>query len=195
MTKYFNVTVGWVAGESLTVDRLCDDAGEPLDESTLVQCIPCRARLPLRYEARKGGRVYDWNWGLFLLPIIRSAIAEQLLEVAGADVELVPLEVPGVEEPMSVVNILSRPDCVDELRSAEVRRFTAADGDPERVGKYKWVGGLIVDPLRVGGANLFRVAGYEIAMVASRRFVDVARRAAWTGIDFAPQHEAPWKAS
>ena len=181
---YYNVTLGWITGASFQLESLCDADGRPVDEATLVQCMPCHAPLPLRYEGGTRGLVHDWNWGQFLLPIIRDAIAGQLLELVGNDVEVLRVVVPSVDEPMSIVNILSRRDCVDELVSFAQR-------DRENPKKYRSVGRLTVDSVRVGDANLFRVAGYEIAMVASQRLVDAARQAAWTGIDFARQYEAP----
>jgi hypothetical protein len=44
---------------------------------------------------------------------------------------------------------------------------------------------------RTTTADSFRIAGYEIAMVASQRFVHTAKRAAWTGIDFLPTYDGP----
>jgi hypothetical protein len=188
--KYLQVTLDERARNPLQVRGLRDLEGEPVDEATLVRGLPCNAPRPLRYDAYVGGQLHDWNWGVFKLPYVRAEITEPLLDLVKDDVELIALEVDDVDEPLYIVNILSRRDCVDETRSLATR-VTAADGWPEHVGQFKSLGFLTIDETRVSGANLFRIAGFEMGMVASQLFVDAVRRAAWIGIDFLPTYDGP----
>lgn len=132
-----------------------------------------------------GGTVHDWNWWPLCIPFLRTSVATRVRDIAPEAVDLLPLEIAGLRDSFSVILIRAR-ECVDEERSI-FRRWTHADSvRPEAVGKYRTLDRLVIDEDRVKGAHLFRVAGYEVSLIASEYFLKTAKRAGWTGLDFLP---------
>lgn len=171
-------------GELLQVTDFRESDGSPADLSALQGFREYKGARRL-YCERRSGTAHDWNWWPLDIPFLRTAVAGRIRDIAPEDVELLPLEIGGLRESFSVILIRAR-ECVDEERSI-FRRWTHADSvRPETVGKYRALDRLVIDPERVKGSHLFRVAGYEVTLIASEYFLKTAKRAGWTGLDFLP---------
>lgn len=59
--------------------------------------------------------------------------------------------------------------CIGESRSEEVWFYTASDSQPEKLGQYRNVVGLKIDPIHAEGRNIFRPWGWPVAMIVSER--------------------------
>jgi hypothetical protein len=73
-------------------------------------------------------------------------------------------------EPYFVLNPLRIIRCIDVARCEEVTYWEPRHGDPERVGHYRNVVGMKVDPEKIGDANLFRPWGWQGILLVSERF-------------------------
>lgn len=127
---------------------------------------------PLVIRVRSAGHPLDFTLADFDMPVVRRAIGEILSQVAPTDIQRIPLAVEGHEGDYEILNVVTRRQALDESRSV-ITRWTEQDGRPEKVGQYFLVNRLKVDPQRTEGAAIFRLAGWEIAIVVS----DEVRRA------------------
>jgi len=141
---------------------------------------------PLRLPLRRRGNPMDWTAADSAMPVVSEKAARILRDLAPDDVQLFPIAVQGRKEPYSIVNATHACACVDEKRSVDVRRWTKDDYRPDLAGRYKVIGTLIIDPRRTGGHKLFRVKGWEIALIASQEIKDAFERAGVVGAHFTP---------
>jgi hypothetical protein len=86
------------------------------------------------------------------------------------EVQFIPAQVEEHSEPYFVLNPLHIIRCIDVARCEEVSYWEPRHGEPERVGHYRNVVGMKVDPEKIGDANLFRPWGWQGILLVSERF-------------------------
>lgn len=133
--------------------------------------------LPLRVPVYQAGPPLELTDATDAVLVVNGRVAKLIETVAPHDVQLVPVEVEGTSDPHFVVNMLYEPDCIDEHRSADARRYTAEDGYPDRIGQFKAVGGMKINPSRVGGLHIFRPRGWEVVVIVSDTLAEALRAA------------------
>jgi len=147
---------------------------------------PVNPEGPLKIGFRRPGDPLDYTMADRGMPVASERAAAVFREIAGKDVELVPLEVEGRSEQYYIVNAIRTADCVDEVRSEEVSRFGPEDGRPDLLGEYRSIRLLRIDPSRTGGLDIFRVRKFEVALIVSERLKEALERANLTGLYFKP---------
>ena len=98
--------------------------------------------------------------------------------------QLLAVDVDGQSEPYCILVATRLIRCIDDNASEEVGYWTPEDGRPEKVGKYRGVSGMRIDPTKVGGAKVFRTWGWTIALVVSEDLKEALERAGVTGAKF-----------
>jgi hypothetical protein len=130
------------------------------------------------------GEPLDFTFAEFGVPVVRRAIAERIAAIAPAAVQRIPLIIPErPAESFEVLNVIVVVDCLDQERS-KVTRWSEADGVPELVGQYLSVLDPVVDPSRIGGEAVFRIAGWLPPIIVNERVAQVLAGA--TGIKIQP---------
>ncbi|MCP3063962.1 hypothetical protein LXT21_34825 [Myxococcus sp. K38C18041901] len=124
---------------------------------------PGRLRIPVDVP----GRTFDFTLAGISTPVVHVRVATLLTELAPEDVQVIPVEIPGQPEQYSILVATRLIECIDDAASREVERWTAEDGRPEKVGQYRDVDGLRIDPSKVGDAKLFRTWGWSVALIVS----------------------------
>ncbi|MFY0577628.1 imm11 family protein [Cystobacter fuscus] len=87
-------------------------------------------------------------------------------------------------EPYFILNALRIIRCVDEARCEEIAFWEPRHGDPERVGHYRNVAGLKIDPTKVEDANIFRPWGWTVVLIVSERVKLAMEKEGLTGARF-----------
>jgi hypothetical protein len=118
------------------------------------------------------------------IPVVRASVAAVFSELAPDDVQLIPVDVDGQTEPYVLLNITRVVKCIDDEASDEVRYWKLEDGQPEKLGQYRSVIGMRIDPSKVGNARVFRTWGWELAIVVSEAIKDALERMGATGTKF-----------
>jgi hypothetical protein len=121
---------------------------------------------PLTVPLRRNGAPLDFTLADFDMPVLRAEYGEALAKLAPREVQLVPARIQGADGQFVVLNATSALTCLDEGRS-EVSFWTAEDGEPEQVGRYRMVASPQVDLARTNGQHVFRIAGWEVALIVS----------------------------
>lgn len=138
---------------------------------------------PVDIEVTHPGRGLDYSVTAFDVPVATHKLALAMGVVAGSDIQLIPAKVGGTWG-YEVVNCTRLVDCLDEHHS-EFEKWTVNDHRPDRVGRYRWVYGLKLDPTRIpSGAHCFRVAGWTVALVVSQELRSVMEHVGCIGADF-----------
>jgi hypothetical protein len=85
------------------------------------------------------------------------------------DLQFIPAKIEGHADYYFVLNALRIVKCIDDAHCEEVVRWGPEHGEPERIGEYRSVIGLKIDPVRIDGAELFRPWGWTVALIVSER--------------------------
>lgn len=149
-----------------------DPTGAEVDPRLFTAGAPVAVAGPLSVRVRQAGHPLDFTLADFDMPVVCCGTGELLSQLAPGDVQRVPVRVDGREEPYEILNVVTRRQAIDERRSV-ITRWTEEDGWPEKLGQYFMVSRLAIEPEAAAGAGIFRLTGWEIAVVVS----DTVRRA------------------
>lgn len=131
------------------------------------------------------GHPLDFTLAGLTIPLVHGRVVS-LFERLGLqnEVQFIPARVEGQSEPYCILNALRIIRCIDDARCEEVRFWEPRHGVPSRVGEYRNVAGLKVDPVKTEGAELFRPWGWTGALIVSERIKWAMERAGITGPRF-----------
>jgi hypothetical protein len=147
---------------------------------------PVQVTTPLVIPVEQPGLPLDFSLAGFSTPVLRGPVATVFSIGAPADVQLVPARVQGRSEPYFILIATRLIRCIDDAASDEVIRWTPQDGRPDRVGQYRDIDGLRIDPTQVGDARVFRTWGWSIALIISEELKQSLERIHATGVRFTP---------
>jgi hypothetical protein len=168
----------WFLGEPLGPD------GSEIDARRFTESEPFGpVAQPLVLPIAQAGRAARLTFAAFDMPVVDKALAESFALAAGDDIELVPAVAEDGTELM-IANVLQRVDCLDESRTVG-DKWTERDGRPDKVGEYRTIVRLFIDPSRADH-EIFRVSGWEVALVVSDWFADVTGLTAIEGVRLQP---------
>jgi hypothetical protein len=123
----------------------------------------------LSFRQRVPGNPLDYSEASISIPVVSQRLKE-LLERLGVEdeVQFFPARVESREEPYFVLNATRLVDCIDEARCSRTVRWKPEDGHPDRVGEYRVVEDMRIDPGRVGGVRIFRTWGWPVLIVSEQ---------------------------
>ncbi|NTX67194.1 hypothetical protein HUA74_41750 [Myxococcus sp. CA051A] len=162
-----------------------DISGREVDDPWMFrkgQAVTAPGHLMLPVE--REGKALDFSLIGFSTPLVHSRVAAVFVELAGSDVQVIPVEIPGHADGFRILVAARLLPCIDEVASERVERWTAEDGRPEKVGQYRDVRGLRIDPAQVGDAKVFRPWGWSIALIVSEDIKQALERLGATGTHF-----------
>jgi hypothetical protein len=148
--------------------------GEPVDPRTFTTGAPLDVTRfsDLTIPLRRRGRPLDFTLADFDMPVVRGDLAAKLEERCNGEVQVIPALIEGTPGSYKIVNFTQAVACLDVKRSG-VTLWTAADGRPEKVGRYMIVAHPQVDSTRVSGQRIFRISGWENVIVVSEEIADL----------------------
>lgn len=124
--------------------------------------------------------------GAGLTPVVHPRVAAVFERYAPDDVQLLPVNIEGQWEPYFLLVATRLIRCVDEAACLEIHRYGPRDGLPARVGQYRSVQGLRIDPSKVGRARVFRPWGWPVTLVVSEVVKEALEKERVTGARFTP---------
>ncbi len=157
-----NPAVGdlWFPDEPLSEDGLEIDSREFTQGRPYVGPPPCR--VPLAQQ----GRPTEFTLAAFDMPIISQRVGRMLDDFCHAGIQRFPVAVGPFSSGYEILNVTSTCLCIDEQKS-EILRWTDEDRRPDKLGTYRMITNLTIDASRVVGEHIFRVRGWEIALIVS----------------------------
>ncbi|WP_140792857.1 imm11 family protein [Myxococcus xanthus] len=124
-------------------------------------------------------------------PIADEQVASIFRKLAPEDVQVFPIEVEGAKNLLYVINATKCFKCVDEKNSKEVQIYPPDGVAPERVGTYRAIYGLRIDPSKAEGARVFRIQGYSSAFIVSEEIKSALAGVGNLGVSFERVTGAP----
>jgi hypothetical protein len=167
----------WLLGDPVSAD------GRPVYASTFTGAERYFGPAPWKLSIKHPGRPVAFHLGSFDMPVVTDEVAKVVQKIAPADVEFFPVTVGSLRVTYQILNVLRSEDCVDEDR-ADVIKWLPEDGRPDKIGSYRQVHPVFIKPGRYG--DIFRVKGWEIALIVSERMRAALETIDGLGIVFDP---------
>jgi hypothetical protein len=169
-TRYFEMMDDVYIPGRWYVDSPRDDQGRELIAYQFMRGESLGWENPLFLPIHIPGRALDFTQTAFGFTVVNSRFVSVCERLGIQDeVQFIPARVQGQPEPYFVLNTLRIIRCVDEARCEEFSFWEPRHGSPERVGHYRNLSGLKVDPEKIGDASIFRPWGWTGALIVSER--------------------------
>lgn len=155
--------------------------GTPVPGSPFVRGELYYGPEPVHLPVSAPGPTIDFSFGFQDMPVVRKPLADAILRVARADIQVVSAVIDDDDTNFVVLNALTLVDAIDEGRSMTVplREEQRARGWK---GKYGSVANIHLHNEKVGDAQFFRLTYWPMALMASHQVVDVLRQSKATGV-------------
>lgn len=138
-----------------------------------------------RVPLAEPGRALDFSFTTLSIPVVHGRLVP-VFESLGLQrqIQFLPVEVEGRPEPYFIANVLRVIPCIDDARCERVEYWRPEDGAPDRVGDYRLVRGLQIDPNRVGDVDIFRPKGWSSVLIVSDRLKQALENQRVDGLRF-----------
>jgi hypothetical protein len=147
-----------------------DDKGQEVDPWRFDQGTRLEDTGIICFPVKPGGPALDFTMASFSIPVVSNKVVRLFDRLDIQDeVQFIQVQVEGHHEPYFILNTLQTIRCIDDARCEEVLYWLPEDNRPDKLGKYRNVRGLKIDPTRAGGANIFRPWGWTGTLIVSER--------------------------
>lgn len=145
---------------------------------------------PFEISISAGARPLAFTLGSFEMPIVTERIAEHLQAFCGDSIQLLPARIHGFRGRFEIVNVLRVIRAVDEIHS-EIAWRTIEDSVSTVRRIYSGISKLVLDESTIAKASIFRLEGWECALIVSADLKGLLESLGVTGIAFQPLASQP----
>lgn len=142
------------------------------------------AESPTFQLAQPVGSPLEFNISGLGAPVVPERVVRIFERLGTKDVQFLPTRVASLAEPWFILNVTRVVRCIDDARCSEVMYWKPEDGQPKKVGTYRAVYDMRIDPTKTEGARIFRTWGWLVAIVVSQDIKEALEQAHVTGIKF-----------
>jgi len=182
--RYFDLSDDVYIPGRWHIDTPVDEFGQEVDPWQFTKGRSVEVSERLRMALQVAGKPLDFTLAGLDIPVVHAKVASIFVVLAPNDVQLIPVELDGQREQYCILVATRTIRCIDDEASAEVKHWKPEDGQPDRVGEYRAVHGMRIDPARVGDAKVFRTWGWAVALVVSEDIKEALEREGVTGLRF-----------
>ncbi len=183
--KYFRVLADPKSADRWFLDEPIAANHESLDARDFTQGKNYLGPDPVIVPVQRDGSRVPFNFAAFDMPVLSKELVDEIIQLAPDDIvsypALINATIPGFE----IVNVVSTVKCLDEEKS-EIQWWKPEDGRPDKVGHYRMVTKLRIAPALVQARHIFRIKGWEIALIVSEQFRDRVAKFGPLGVVFQP---------
>lgn len=138
----------------------------------------------LHFPVQAAGTELDFTLALFDIPVVRKEVAAKIEEVVGGEVQRLPVGVNGTLNEFEILVVPKRFNCID-MDQSDYELWGEEDGRPDKVGEIRMLVDWKIDLKKVPvNCDIFRVEGWETAMIVSATLKRVLEDLKVTGIEF-----------
>ncbi|MBD3640342.1 MAG: hypothetical protein HUJ18_05045 [Marinobacter sp.] len=137
----------------------------------------------LDLQLRRLGQPVDFNFCDFDMLVVKREINSNLERNFGDAIQRIPVRIQNFQEEFEILNVLNVVDCIDEVKS-EYLKWEPQDGRPEKIGAYRMMTKLVIDPEKAKGHSIFRLDGWKIAVIVSDEIKKYLENRSVSGIVF-----------
>jgi hypothetical protein len=183
--RYFELTEDMTSPARWLLSDPLDEQGNEVRTRQFMSGEPTRCDGLLRVPVYHSGTPLDFTRvDTGAIPVVTEKVARVLTELAPDDVQLFPVDVESRPEPYFLVNVTRLVKCIDDEACTEVLYWQPEDGRPEKLGQYRDVYGMRIDPSKVADARVFRPWGWTVALIVAEEVKQALERTGATGLDF-----------
>jgi len=169
----------WFLDEPRTED------GQLIDAREFRYGRPYQGPIPANVPVQQNGKCVAFNLAAFDMPVVVDQTALNIQQCARDNVQCFPVVIDQDRGGFQIVNAVARVKCLDEARS-EIMKWRPEDGRPDKLGCYRMVTNLRIDPWACRNKHIFRIEGWEIALIISHEIREAIETTADLGVVFAP---------
>ncbi len=162
-----------------------DGRGRPIDPESFRRATSVSLVAPLALATRRDGTPLDFTFADFDMPVVSVRTLEILSAVALQMFQAFRARVDGYSGEYAIVNFLRVCACLDESKS-EFIKWTKADNRADKIGQYRQISRLVIDPVPARNLDVFRLDGWRIALLVSERIQQAFVEGKVTGVRFMP---------
>ncbi|WP_342380618.1 hypothetical protein NVS55_13330 [Myxococcus stipitatus] len=184
-SRYFRLKPEMRSGK-WSLDEPLDAQGHEVEDwREFTSGRPARVSGRLTIPIDEPGHPLDYSTaGAGMTPVVHVKVATLFAELAPNDVQLIPVDIQGCPDQYLILVATRLVRCIDDEASEEVLYWKPEDERPDKLGKYRSVYGMRIDPTRVGDAKVFRTWGWTGVLIVSQDIKDALERAHVTGAEF-----------
>jgi len=168
---------GWV----LSVPR--DAQGNMVDPRLFTAGRNFDSPIGLSMPIYRSGISQGFSFAALEMPVVMREVGDLIDRVAPGQVQRIPVIVDDQEREFEILNVTRTIKCIDEQRS-NITYWTTEDDRPDRVGQYRMIISMQIDPDLVGESDIFRPVGWKIRLIVSERLRGVLEDMSVRGIIF-----------
>lgn len=167
LTDDINFPGRWYLDEVVGVDNWALAEGK----------IPTGSRSEFTLQIYKPGRQMDFTLTeVYGIPVVSNLVKNVLVDLPG--LKFLFVRVKGNNSSSFFLMLIEKKlDCVDEKQS-EFEKFETNDSiRPDKAGQYKGFFKLVIDKTKAAGTPIFRLAGFDVAIIVNadvKRILDAA---------------------
>ncbi len=120
-----------------------------------------------RFTLDLPGHPLEFSLAAFSIPVIHDRFVRLLEQLSVDGVQLIPAQIDGHPGPWYILNALRIIRCIDDARCEQVQYWKPEDNRPDKLGEYRAVHGMRIDPERVGDTRIFRPLGWRVALIVA----------------------------
>lgn len=154
-------------GNRWFLDEPLSECGQSIDARLFRYGTIYEGIAPHSVPVQQEGKRIAFNLAAFDMPVVTNEVVSIVRALAETDCEFFPVVIGESNVGMSILNVVRRIECVDELRCEEVMKWRPEDCRPDRLGCYRSIGGLRIDPAKTAGHHIFRIYGWEVSLIVS----------------------------
>jgi len=184
MSRFYDLCDDRRSGTRWHLGSPVDEQGQEIDPwqfkdgvSLELGCVP---RFPLDIP----GDPLEYCWAAFSIPVVHERVVQLFERLKVQDVQFLRARVEGHAGPYFILNALRIIRCIDDARCAEVQYWKPEDNRPDKLGKYRAVYDMRIDPTKVGDARIFRAWGWVGPLIISEDLKQALAQEGITGTRF-----------
>ncbi|WP_233166167.1 imm11 family protein [Archangium sp. Cb G35] len=140
---------------------------------------------PLTFRiAQPAGTPVEFNISPVGIPIVPTRVVRLFERMGIQDVQFLPTKIASHPDPWFILNVTRVVRCIDDARCRAVMYWQPEDGEPKKVGTYRAVHGMRIDPAKAEGARIFRTWGWRVAIVISQDIKEALEQQQISGAKF-----------
>ena len=184
MSKHYELTDDMRIPSRWHLRTPIDEHGQKLNPWQFTEGRWLEPRGLIRFPVRPDGVTLDFTLDAFSNPVVHGRVVQLFEQLGIQEVQFLPVQVDGHAGPYFILNALRILRCIDDARCAEVKYFTPEDGQPEKIGEYKYVRGMRIDPAKTEGARVLRPWGWTLSLILSEDLKQALEAEGITGTRF-----------
>jgi hypothetical protein len=137
-------------------------------------------KIAIQYE----GPTLDFTFAAFDIPVVSKKVGKLIQMVDGCSIQRFDAVIDDIKKQYEVLIITNTVDCFDEKHS-EFIRWKEDDGRPDKINQIRMITELHIDKSKIDkNVHIFRIKGWEVALVVSEKLKEIMESEKVTGIQF-----------